>query len=333
MKSTNQFEIVTVSNPFLDISEEVQKAISNSQPVVVLESMNTLRHGGKNYLECASTAQLCEQSIRRFGAIPATTGIIKGRMKVGLTSEEQEFLASEKSQSRKVSRRDLPFLLGSQYNGFTTVTAAMILADLAGLRIVAAGGLGGVHREGDKTFDISPDLQELTKTDVAVVCSGSKSIIDPELTLEYLETQGVPVIGYQTSTFPQFCVRDSGYVLDYRMDDVSEVAKVLQRKWSAGLRGGVVVANPAPVSSAIETGYMDINISKALTKMKSHGISGQACTSYLLDRVNDMTGGQSLDTNVQLLHHNACLAAELAISYSFTCREFDKKEMSNARFS
>ncbi len=329
VRSCNKNESLS-SNPFLTISEEVQQAIYDQQPVVVLESMNVLRHGGKNALECFDTVQLCEQTVRHASAIPATTAVIKGRMKIGLNDDELEMLASSESRPRKVSRRDLPFLLNSQHNGLTTVAAAMIMAELAGLRIVAAGGLGGVHIEGNKTFDISSDLQELARTNVAIVCSGSKSIIDPELTLEYLETQGVPVIGYRTSSFPQFCVRDTGYVLDYRMDEVREVAAVLHNKWTGGLDGGVVIANPVPMASAIDTNSMNINIHRALNDMHDESVSRQERTTYRLDKVNELTEGQSQGTNIQLLIHNAQLAAELAIAYGVMAKTVNKDGFSYA---
>lgn len=301
----------------LEVSPEISEAIQNKQPVVALESVNSFLHGGATPQQKLETLLRCEQAIISQGALPATTGVLKGRIKVGMTQAELEQMALKAHQGelQKVNRGSIPLILSQQGFGAMTVSATMEIADRAGIKFLSAGGLGGVHRYGQQTFDISQDLPGLSRFSVALVCSGSKAIIDPELTLEYLETQGVPVIGYQTDFYPQFCVRESAFRLEQRLDSVEAIADVLCRKWSLGFNGSVVIANPVPVTAAMSAELIDVNLRRAVKNMQHQGIKGQACTDYLLDKVNEYTGGKVLDCNIELLINNARLAAELAVFY------------------
>ncbi|MCB0616173.1 MAG: pseudouridine-5'-phosphate glycosidase, partial [Phaeodactylibacter sp.] len=264
----------------------------------------------------AETALRVEQKIRAGGAIPATIAIIGGRLKAGLSPKEIDYLGEKGVQVTKVSRRDLPVLLAGNRDGATTVASTMIIARLAGIPVFATGGIGGVHRGAAQTMDISADLQELARTNVAVVCAGAKSILDLKLTLEYLETHGVPVLGYQMDEFPAFYSRSSGLPVDCRMDDASEIAKVMKAKWGLGLEGGLVVANPIPEAYAMSEDSINIAISRAIAEAEAKGIKGKSLTPFLLAKIEALTEGKSLQANIQLALNNAALAAALAVAYA-----------------
>ncbi|MCU0345452.1 MAG: pseudouridine-5'-phosphate glycosidase [Saprospiraceae bacterium] len=298
-------------NPFLEISPSVNEALQNGQPVVALES--TIISHGMPYPDNVQTALLVERTVRENGALPATIAIIGGKLKVGLSESEIEFLGKAGREAAKVSRRDAPFLLSSGRPGATTVASTMIIAEMAGIHIFATGGIGGVHRGAAETMDISADLQELARTSVAVVCAGAKSILDLGLTLEYLETHGVPVIGYQTDEFPAFYTRHSGHGVDYRLDSPGEIAKVLKIKWLAGLAGGVVIANPIPEAHEPMAAPIQAATEAALAEALRHGIRGKESTPFLLGKIKELTGGESLRANIELVLNNARLAAKLAV--------------------
>lgn len=298
---------------YLDIQPEVAQALANNQPVVALES--TIISHGMPYPRNVETALLVEETIREQGAVPATIAIIEGRLKVGLSKEEIEYLGKAGTAVTKVSRRDIPFMVAGKKDGATTVAATMILAEMAGVKVFATGGIGGVHRGAQETFDISADLQELANTDVAVVCAGAKSILDLALTREYLETQGVPVIGYQTESLPAFYTRESEHSVDYRLDTVQDIAMALKAKWEMSLKGGVVVANPIPKEYAMPVEVITNAIDTALAEAEEQGIAGKESTPFLLARVCELTGGNSLDSNIQLVLNNARLGAAIAKSY------------------
>ncbi|NVK41364.1 MAG: pseudouridine-5'-phosphate glycosidase [Oceanospirillaceae bacterium] len=299
--------------PYLDTHPEVAEALTDNRPVVALES--TIIAHGMPYPRNVETALRVEEAVRSQGAIPATIAIIEGRLTVGLEREQIEALGREGREAAKVSRRDIPFIVAAGGTGATTVAATMILAAMAGIRIFATGGIGGVHRGATQTFDISADLQELAQTDVAVVCAGAKSILDLGLTLEYLETQGVPVVGYRTDSLPAFYTRDSGFAVDYRLDSPETVAQALRTKWDLGLRGGVVIANPISEPYAMATEAIDAAIEQALQEADAQGIHGKATTPFLLARVAELTGGDSLESNIQLVLNNARLAAQIAKAF------------------
>ncbi|ASI90621.1 MULTISPECIES: pseudouridine-5'-phosphate glycosidase [Vibrio] len=298
---------------YLDIQPEVAQALAENKPVVALES--TIISHGMPYPRNVETALLVEETIRESGAIPATIAIIKGRLKVGLDKEQIEYLGKAGTSVTKVSRRDIPFMVAGEKDGATTVAATMILAEMAGIRVFATGGIGGVHRGAQETFDISADLQELANTDVAVVCAGAKSILDLALTREYLETQGVPVIGYQTDSLPAFYTRESEHGIDYRLDSAQEIAIALKAKWEMQLAGGAVIANPIPVEYAMPVETINSAIEQALAEADEQGIAGKESTPFLLARVCELTGGNSLDSNIQLVLNNARLGAAIAKSY------------------
>ncbi|MGF1748936.1 MULTISPECIES: pseudouridine-5'-phosphate glycosidase [Vibrio] len=300
-------------NTYLDILPEVADALANNRPVVALES--TIISHGMPYPRNVETALLVEQTIRNSGATPATIAIIEGRLKVGLSEAEITHLGQAGTAVTKVSRRDIPFMVAGKKDGATTVAATMILAEMAGIKVFATGGIGGVHRGAQETFDISADLQELANTDVAVVCAGAKSILDLALTREYLETQGVPVIGYQTSSLPAFYTRESEHSVDYRLDSAEQIAAALKAKWVMGLTGGVVVANPIPHEFAMPVEHINAVIEQALAEADDQGICGKESTPFLLARVCELTGGNSLDSNIQLVLNNARLGAEIAKQY------------------
>jgi Indigoidine synthase A like protein. len=294
---------------WIQYSEEVQQAKERALPIVALES--TIISHGMPYPENVKTALAVEEIIRENGAVPATIAIIGGKIRIGLTKDEIEFLA-ESDSVEKASRRDLPYLLTAGKNGATTVAATMICADLAGIRIFATGGIGGVHRGAETTMDISADLEELARTNVAVVCAGAKSILDLGLTLEYLETKGVPVIGYQTEVLPAFYTRTSPYKVDFRIDDPEDLAKLLEVKWGLGLGGGVLITNPIPQEDSLDESFINDLIDQALKDAEEKGIHGKQVTPFLLDRVKDLTGGKSLVANIALVKNNARLAAQIA---------------------
>lgn len=299
---------------YLDINPEVKAALAAGKPVVALES--TIISHGMPYPQNVETAMKVEQIIRDNGAVPATISILKGRMKVGMTAEEIEYLGKAGQAVIKTSRRDIPFIVAKQADGATTVASTMILAQMAGVKVFATGGIGGVHRGAQQTFDISADLQELANTDVAVVCAGAKSILDIGLTLEYLETQGVPVVGYQTDTLPAFYTRESEFGVDYQLDTPAQVAAAMKAKWEMGLKGGVVVTNPIPEEFALDREMIDQVIADAVAEMAEKGISGKASTPFLLAKVAEKTVGKSLAANIELVFNNAQLAAKIAVEYS-----------------
>lgn len=293
----------------LHFSPEVAQARENGLPVVALES--TLIAHGMPWPQNMETGLLLEQTIRDEGAVPATIAIIKGKLCVGLQKDEMEQIAKN-PDTPKVSRRDFPYILAREMNGATTVAGTMIICHMAGIRLFATGGIGGVHREAQQTFDVSADLLELGRSNVAVVSAGAKSILDLGLTLEYLETQGVPVIGYQTYDFPAFFTRSSDWQVDYRVDSAGEIAAMLDAKWSAGIDGGMLVANPIPVRYSLDPQMVEEAIQEALGDAASRGVTGKKLTPFLLSRINQLTGGLSLESNIQLVLNNARLAAEVA---------------------
>lgn len=301
----------------LVLSEEIRSALDEKRPVVALES--TIITHGMPFPRNVETALLVEQTIRDGGAIPATCAILDGKLKAGLSVAEIEFLGREGGSIPKASRRDLPFLLSQGKNGATTVAGTMIIAHMAGIRIFATGGIGGVHRGAAITMDISADLQELAQTPVAVVSAGAKSILDLGLTLEYLETQGVPVIGYQTDEFPAFFTRRSGFGVDYRLDTAGEIAELLKIKWELGLRGGILIANPVPEAYQLDADLMEQTITGAVKEAEKLGIRGKNLTPFLLAKVERLTGGNSLETNIQLVLNNARLGAEIAGKMVYIC--------------
>lgn len=298
---------------YLSYTDEVRHALENNLPVVALET--TIISHGMPYPQNIEMAKEVEQIIRDNGAVPATIGIMNGQIKIGLSESELEEFATNKSVE-KVSRRDFPYILASGKIGATTVAATMIAAQLAGIRVFATGGIGGVHREGEVTWDVSADLMELAGTNVAVVCAGAKSILDLGRTLEYLETHGVPVVGYRTDEFPSFFARESGFGVDFRLDTPEQVGTLLDTKWKLGLNGGVVIANPVPESDALEHGKIEAVIQQALEEAKQNNIAGKKVTPFLLDKVKQLTAGKSLQTNIALVRHNAAVAAQIAVAYN-----------------
>ena len=303
--------LLGTSSAHLDVRPAVASALLAGQAVVALES--TIIAHGMPYPQNVDTALRIEAEVRAHGAVPATIGVVKGRLTVGLSMADIEKFGKRGSAIPKLSRRDLPFVVASRKSGATTVAATMIIAAMAGIRVFATGGIGGVHRNAQQTFDVSADLQELARTSVAVVCAGAKSILDLPLTLEYLETHGVPVVGYQTNYLPAFYVRESDSKLDYRLESPREVARALHTKWAMGLAGGVVVANPIPEEFAMPAKRVNTAIKKALTEATSKKIGGKAVTPFLLKRVAELTGGDSLAANIELVLHNARLASSIAI--------------------
>lgn len=299
-----------MNSTYLDIAPEVREALEQGKPVVALES--TIISHGMPYPQNVETAKEVEEIIRRNGAVPATIAILGGRLKAGLSAAELDHLGKAGSAVAKVSRRDIPFIVSSGADGATTVASTMIVAAMAGIKIFATGGIGGVHRGAQETFDISADLQELASTDVAVFCAGAKSILDIGLTLEYLETNGVPVMGYQTKEMPAFYTPRSGFETDYKMDSPEEIARALKAKWGMGLRGGAVVANPIPEDKAMDQKVIDRAIEEALAEMDAKGVKGKESTPFLLAKVAELTGGDSLASNIQLVFNNAALAAKTA---------------------
>ena len=295
---------------YLAIRPEVQEAIENGRPVVALES--TIISHGMPYPQNVETALNVEKIIRENGAVPATIAILQGKLTAGCTPEQIEYLGKKGHAVTKASRRDLPVLLDRGEDGATTVTTTMIGAALAGIRVFATGGIGGVHRGAETTMDISADLEELAETPVLVVCAGAKSILDLGLTLEYLETRGVPVIGYGTEELPAFYTRTSGFRVDYRLDTPKEIADVFRVKLECGLRGGMLVTNPIPEEYSMDPDYINQNIDAAIEECSRLGIHGKQTTPYLLDKIQKLTGGDSLKANIQLVFNNARLGAEIA---------------------
>ena len=299
-------------NKYLSISSEVQEALRTGKPIVALES--TIISHGMPYPQNVETALRVEKTIRDNGAVPATIAIIGGRLKAGCTPEEIEYLGKKGQAVIKASRRDLPVLLARKEDGATTVATTMIIAAMAGINVFATGGIGGVHRGAQQTFDISADLEELAQTPVMVICAGAKSILDLGLTLEYLETKGVPVIGFGTDELPAFYTRHSGFGVDYRIDTPEELAFSFHAKLDCGLKGGMLVTNPIPEEFSMPKEVIDKAIEQALQEANEQGIHGKQCTPFLLAKIKDLTGGESLASNIQLVLNNARLAAKIAVA-------------------
>ena len=297
-------------NKYLDISPEVQQALAEGKPVVALES--TIISHGMPYPKNVETAMLVEKTIRENGAVPATIAIIGGRLKAGLSADEIEYLGKSGRKVAKVSRRDLAAIVARGADGATTVTTTMIIAHMAGIGVFATGGIGGVHRGAETTMDISADLEELGSTPVMVVCAGAKSILDLGLTLEYLETKGVPVVGYGTDELPAFYTRRSGFGVDYRVDSPAELAAMFKAQQELGMKGGMLVANPIPEQYAMDKEVIDAAIDQAVAESKAQGIHGKETTPFLLARVVELTGGDSLESNIQLVLNNAIVASKTA---------------------
>ena len=297
-------------NKYLDVKPEVAEAIAQGKPVVALES--TIISHGMPYPQNVKTALEVEQIIRDNGAVPATIAIIGGRLKAGLTPEEIEYFGKKGPEIAKASRRDLPVLVARGQDGACTVTTTMMIAHMAGIGVFATGGIGGVHRGAETTMDISADLEELGQTPVMVICAGAKSILDLGLTLEYLETKGVPVIGYGTDELPAFYTRTSGFGVDYRLDTPAELAAAFHAQRAMGLKGGMLVTNPIPEEYSMDPAVINKAIDQAIAECQAQGVHGKATTPFLLARVKDLTGGDSLDSNIQLVFNNARLAARTA---------------------
>jgi len=297
-------------NPYLDLSPEVAAALAAGKPVVALES--TIISHGMPFPQNVETALRVERTIRENGAVPATIAIIGGRLKAGLTQDEIEYLGRKGRDVAKASRRDLPVLVAQGADGATTVTTTMIIAAMAGIKVFATGGIGGVHRGAETTMDISADLEELASTPVMVICAGAKSILDLGLTLEYLETKGVPVIGYGTDELPAFYTRRSGFKVDYRLDTPEQLAAAFRAKLAMGLKGGMLVTNPIPEEYSMDPERINAVIDQAVAECNELGIKGKEITPYLLARIKDLTGGDSLASNIQLVLNNARLAAQTA---------------------
>lgn len=297
-------------NEFLEISPEVTEALAAYKPVVALES--TIISHGMPYPQNVETALKVEQIIRDNGAIPATIAIINGRLRAGLSADEIDYLGKKGREVAKVSRRDLPVIVAEKGDGATTVTTTMIIAHMAGIDVFATGGVGGVHRGAETTMDISADLEELAQTPVMVICAGAKSILDLGLTLEYLETKGVPVLGYQTDELPAFYTRKSGFSVDRRVDSPRELAGIFHVKRELGLTGGMLVGNPIPEKYSMDKAVIDAAIEKALTDAAAQGIHGKETTPFLLAKVAEITGNDSLEANIQLVFNNVALGAKTA---------------------
>jgi pseudouridine-5'-phosphate glycosidase len=294
-------------------TDEVKKALGKGKPVVALES--TIISHGMPYPQNLENARNLEEAVRETGAVPATIALLGGSIRIGLSNDELELLGTS-TEVVKASRRDLPVIIARGMNAATTVASTMICAELAGISVFATGGIGGVHRGAEQSFDISADLQELAKTDVAVVCAGAKAILDLPLTLEYLETHGVPVLGFQTEDFPAFYTRTSGLKVDYAVDSAEEAARILDAKWSANLHGGAVIANPIPEGYALDKQHIDGAIETALAEARTRGLTGKELTPFLLQRISDITGGESLEANRHLALNNARVAADIAVAYA-----------------
>lgn len=294
---------------YIDIKPEVADALNEGRPVVALES--TIISHGMPYPQNIEMAKKVEQIIRDNGAVPATIAIINGRLKAGLEDDELELLAASRD-AIKTSRRDLAYVVANGLTGATTVASTMIVAAMAGIPVFVTGGIGGVHRGAETNFDISADLQEFAKTNVAVVCAGCKSILDIGLTLEYLETMGVPVVGYGTKDFPAFYTRTSGYECDYQCDSAEELARIIKAKWDMKLQGGMIIANPIPDEFAMDEAVITKAIDQAVAESVEQGVKGKESTPFLLARVKELTGGDSLESNIQLVYNNAKIGSKIA---------------------
>ena len=301
-------------NPYLDVNPTVAQALAEGKPVVALES--TIISHGMPYPQNVETALKVEEIIRQNGAVPATIAILGGRLKAGLSPAEIEYLGKQGQKVTKASRRDLSVLVAQGADGATTVATTMMIAHMAGIKLFATGGIGGVHRGAETTMDISADLEELGQTDVMVVCAGAKAILDLKLTLEYLETKGVPVLGYQTQELPAFYTRTSGLKVDYRVDSPEMLAKILKTQHDLGLHGGILVTNPIPEQYSMDADAINAVIDQAIAEAQEKGIHGKETTPFLLAKVKEITGGDSLEANIQLVFNNAKLAAQTAAAYA-----------------
>jgi pseudouridine-5'-phosphate glycosidase len=295
---------------YLEISEEVKDALSMNRPIVALES--TIISHGMPYPKNVETALNVEQVVRDNGAVPATIAIIGGALKVGLSGDEIEYISKKGPGVAKASRRDIPVLVARGEDGATTVAATMIIADLAGIPVFCTGGIGGVHRGAETTMDISADLEELANTQVLVVCAGPKAILDIKLTLEYLETKGVPVLGYRTEELPAFYSRKSGFKVDCKVDTAKEAAEIFVHKKNLRLKGGMIVANPIPEEWSFDEDYINGKIAEALAEAEQKDIRGKETTPFLLDKVKEITGGKSLIANIALVMSNAEVSSKIA---------------------
>ena len=298
---------------YLDITTEIELGIEANMPIVALES--TIISHGMSYPQNIESARTSERVIREEGAIPATIAIIGGKIKIGLDDDELSYFGRTKGIA-KASRRDMAMIIARKLDGATTVATTMLCAKLAGIKVFATGGIGGVHRRAQETFDISADLMELANTEVAVVCAGAKSILDIGLTLEYLETQGVPVIGYKTSDFPAFYTRKSGFAVDYRSDSYAEIALALKTKWNLGLKGGMVIANPIPLEYEMDDDFITEATNRVVALAFEKGIRGKDITPFILANLHEATGNKSLFANKELVYSNARVAANIAIELS-----------------
>jgi pseudouridine-5'-phosphate glycosidase len=299
---------------YLDVQPAVRDALRDGEAVVALES--TIICHGMPYPQNVETAFAVEKIVRDNGATPATIAVLKGRLKAGLSQDEIDYLGKQGKNIAKASRRDLPSIVSRQQDAATTVASTMIIAEMAGIQIFATGGIGGVHRGAEQSMDISADLEELARTNVAVVCAGIKSILDIGLTLEYLETKGVPVIGHQTDTLPAFYCRSSGFPVDCNLATPRDIASTVLAKWNMGIDGGLVIANPIPAEHALDAGEIDSVIDVALQAMQQQGIFGKEATPFLLSRIAETTEGRSLAANIELVFNNALLASRIAVEYS-----------------
>lgn len=297
-------------NKFLSISKEVKDALDSKKPIVALES--TIISHGMPYPENVKTALECQKIIRDNGCVPATIAIIKGKLKVGLTDEEIDYLGKEGIKVNKTSTRDIPYIVSKGLDGATTVSATSYIASLVGIKIFATGGIGGVHRKAQETFDISADLDELSKTKMAVVCAGAKSILDLGLTLEYLETKAVDVIGYKTEVLPAFYTSKSNFKVNHTLNTPKEIADLITAKWEVGMPGGVLITNPIPTEYEMDPVVIDEAINKALKEMDELKITGNKTTPYLLAKIKEITGGDSLESNIKLVYNNCKLASQIA---------------------
>lgn len=297
---------------YIEYSKEVQGALDNNQPIVALES--TIISHGMPYPQNVETAENCEQIVRDNGAVPATIAILNGKLKIGLSKEELDFLGSEGMKISKTSRRDIAYNVSNKINGATTVSATMFIAAMAGIKVFATGGIGGVHRGAETSFDISADLEELAITNVAVVCAGVKSILDMGLTMEYLETKGVPVVGFGTKTLPAFFSRASDFEVNFKIDTAKEIADVFSTKLELGLTGGMLITNPIPEAYSMDKEIINSAINNALIEMDKLGIKGKEATPYLLGKIVELTNGNSLKSNIQLVYNNCKLAAQISVN-------------------
>ena len=296
-------------NRFIEFSKEVQNALENNLPIVALES--TIISHGMPYPKNFETAKMCEAVVRNNGCVPATIAILNGKLKVGLEEADLEYLASA-GNVIKASRRDIPYIVANGLNGATTVSATMYISELAGIKVFATGGIGGVHRDLATAFDVSNDIESLDKSSVLVVCAGVKSILDIPNTLEFLETKGVPVLGYQTKIMPAFYTRESDYFVNYRVESPREVAKIMKAKWDLGLAGGVLLANPIKLEDSYDKEEIDNAINQALNEAKELGVVGKEITPFLLGKIKDITGGASLEANIKLVLNNCDVASRVA---------------------